>query len=51
VTRLSEEPSIHPTALVLDSTLGRYTEIGPGTEVSHSDIGDYSYAVERTQIA
>jgi phosphonate metabolism protein (transferase hexapeptide repeat family) len=51
MTRLSERPSIHPTAEVKASTLGRYTEIGAGTSVSNSTIGDYSYAVEHTQIA
>ena len=51
MTRLSETPLIHPTAEVHDSVLGRYTEIGAGSHVAHSSIGDYSYAVENTQIA
>ncbi len=49
--KLSETPFVHPTAVVTDSVLGRYSEIGPGTQVAHSRIGDYSYAVENTQIA
>ena len=51
MSRLSEHPLIHPTATVVASTLGRYTEIGAGTHVSNSTLGDYSYAVENTQIA
>lgn len=51
MTRLGEKPSIHPTAQVSDSTLGRYTEIGAGSHVSRSSIGDYSYCVDNTQIA
>ncbi len=51
MSRLSERPFVHPTAVVKASTLGRYTEIGAGTTVSNSTLGDYSYAVENTQIA
>ncbi|MDB5529798.1 MAG: Acetyltransferase [Devosia sp.] len=51
MTKLSETPTIHPTAKVTNSTLGRYTEIGAGTHVAHSSMGDYSYAVGGTQIA
>lgn len=51
MTRLGETPLVHPTATVTDSTLGKYVEIGAGSHVAHSVIGDYSYAVENTQIA
>ncbi|MHA6691441.1 DapH/DapD/GlmU-related protein [Devosia sp. A449] len=51
MTRLSEKPSVHPTANVVGSTLGRYTEVGAGSSVSRSTLGDYSYCVENTQIA
>lgn len=51
MTKLSEAPLIHPTAKINDSTLGRYTEIGAHCHVARSTIGDYSYAVEGTQIA
>jgi phosphonate metabolism protein (transferase hexapeptide repeat family) len=50
-TRLSPQPLVHPSATVIDSMLGRYTEIGEGSTVSKSSIGDYSYCVENTQIA
>jgi hypothetical protein len=42
-TRLSEQPLIHPTAEVVATTLGRYTEIDRGCRVSETTIGDYSY--------
>lgn len=42
---LGLEPTIHPTASVKDSTLGRYTEIGARTSVVESTLGDYSYIV------
>lgn len=51
MTRLSETPLIHPSANVVESTLGRYTEIGANCSVSRSTMGDYSYCVENTQIA
>ncbi|MGV8833451.1 MAG: DapH/DapD/GlmU-related protein [Devosia sp.] len=51
MTRLSEKPSIHPAAHVVDTVLGRYTEVGAGSTVSRSTLGDYSYCVENTQIA
>lgn len=51
MTRLNETPWINPAATVKRSTLGKYTEIGAGCQVSDSTIGDYSYCVENTQIA
>lgn len=51
MTRLSETPLVHSTAKILDSTLGRYTEVGANCTVKHSAIGDYSYCVENSQIA
>jgi phosphonate metabolism protein (transferase hexapeptide repeat family) len=51
MSKLSETPSIHATASVSNSTLGRYTEVGAGSHVANSTLGDYSYCVENTQIA
>lgn len=51
MTRLGDAPFVHPTAVIRDSTLGRYTEVGQGCTVVHSSLGDYSYCVENTQIA
>ena len=51
MSKLSESPNIHASAEVVDSTLGRYTEIGAGCTVARSSLGDYSYCVGNTQIA
>ena len=51
MTKLSETPSVHATASVKNSTLGRYTEVGASSHVANSTLGDYSYCVENTQIA
>lgn len=39
-------PSIDPTARVVDCRLGRYTEVGAGTLLTETELGDYSY-IER----
>lgn len=41
--KLSEAPTIHPTAQIYDSHLGRWTEIGANSLILESRIGDYSY--------
>jgi phosphonate metabolism protein (transferase hexapeptide repeat family) len=51
MTRLSETPWVSETAIVRDSVLGRYTEVGARTVITDSTLGDYSYAVDDTQIA
>lgn len=48
--RLGETPAIHDTARVLQSTLGRYTEVGARTTVIETTIGDYSYVVNDADI-
>lgn len=48
--KLSPEPTIHPSAHVRDSVLGRYTEVGPRTTVTESALGDYSYVVNDSNI-
>ena len=42
-TPLRESPNIHPTATVIDSLLGPWTDIGPLTVVEESRFLDYSY--------
>jgi len=37
---LSEHPTIDPTAMVRDSRLGRYTEVGARTSVIETEMGD-----------
>lgn len=41
---LGAEPLVHPGAVVRDSRLGAWTEIGPGWSLLEVDFGDYSYA-------
>ena len=38
-------PLIHPSAEVLASTLGRYTEVGARPTLSETVLGDYSYVM------
>jgi hypothetical protein len=45
-TRLSETPLVHPTAVVKDSALGRYVEIGERCVVAETHVGDYSYLMQ-----
>lgn len=48
--RLGEEPSIHPTAEVKKSSLGIYTEVGPRTVMTETEMGDYSYIVNDGEV-
>jgi phosphonate metabolism protein (transferase hexapeptide repeat family) len=41
---LSEEPRVDPTAMIRDSRLGAWTEVGPGWSLLGVVLGDYSYA-------
>jgi phosphonate metabolism protein (transferase hexapeptide repeat family) len=47
---LGEKPSIHPSAVVLESELGAWTDIGPGSAIIESELGDYSYTAGHAQI-
>jgi phosphonate metabolism protein (transferase hexapeptide repeat family) len=44
--RLSEAPTIHPEATVIDCRLGAWTDIGRGTMMKDVDFGDYSYITQ-----
>jgi phosphonate metabolism protein (transferase hexapeptide repeat family) len=46
VMRLGVAPTIDETAQVANSTLGRYTQIGPRASIQETEIGDYSYVSE-----
>lgn len=48
--KLSTEPTIDPTAHVRDCTFGRYTEVGARTTIAESEMGDYSYVVNDSNI-
>lgn len=50
--KLSEDtPLIHEGADVVGSQLGRFVEIGKGSRVAYSEIGDYSYCDRFADIA
>jgi hypothetical protein len=44
--KLSEEPRVHSTAEVSNSTLGRYTEIADRSRIHETTLGDYSYIMQ-----
>jgi phosphonate metabolism protein (transferase hexapeptide repeat family) len=48
---LSEQPLVHPAADVRDCTLGRYTDIGARTVLLETEVGDYSYIVNDSNVA
>lgn len=50
MTRLSDTPLIHPTAVVTASTAGRYTEIAERCTVSETELGDYSYMMRECEV-
>ncbi|MFW2587411.1 chloramphenicol acetyltransferase [Sagittula sp. SSi028] len=50
--RLSaDQPLIHPDCQITDSDFGAYTEIGRGSRIAHSQLGDYSYCDRYADIA
>lgn len=46
-----DQPFIHDGCQITDSTFGAYTEIGAGSRVAHSSLGDYSYCDRSCDIA
>lgn len=48
--RLSEQPHIHPSSIVIDSRLGGWTDVGPGCSIVESTFDDYSYCAGDVQI-
>lgn len=51
LSRLSEDPYVHPDCEITDADFGRFVEIGRGSRVAHSRIGDYSYCDRYCDIA
>ncbi|ALG90681.1 MULTISPECIES: LbetaH domain-containing protein [Actibacterium] len=50
--RLNEHtPYLHPDCDVVDSTFGKFVEIGRGSRVARSEFGDYSYCDRYADIA
>lgn len=50
MTRLSESPTIHPTAEIDGSTLGRWCEVAARARIKDSELGDYSYVMQDSDI-
>jgi phosphonate metabolism protein (transferase hexapeptide repeat family) len=48
---LSLQPVIDPSAVLKNSTLGRYTEVGARTKLLEVQMSDYSYVVNDSDIA
>ncbi|QIE43169.1 chloramphenicol acetyltransferase (plasmid) [Rhodobacteraceae bacterium SC52] len=52
MARLTEgAPYVHPDCEITDTEFGRFVEIGRGSRVAHSTIGDYSYCDRYSDIA
>ncbi|MDP5085226.1 MAG: chloramphenicol acetyltransferase [Yoonia sp.] len=47
---LSETPTVHPEASVSDCALGLWTEVGKGTTMKSSSMGDYSYITQHCHV-
>ena len=47
----ADAPVIHDDCSITDSTFGRYVEIGQGSRVAYSEIGNYSYCDRYADIA
>lgn len=47
---LSLEPFVDPTAKIIDSQLGAYTEVGPQTKIQETFIDDYSYIMDNGNV-
>lgn len=48
--QLSEAPTVHPEADVKECTLGAWTDVGKGTMMRESDMGDYSYITQNCHV-
>jgi phosphonate metabolism protein (transferase hexapeptide repeat family) len=48
---LSDTPYLHDNVNLVQSTLGRFVELGEGTRIIDSEIGDYSYTDRYVDIA
>lgn len=47
---LSEQPYIHPSCKIKDSSIGGWTALGENTSIVESSFGDYSYTAGNVQI-
>lgn len=49
-TMLGKTPTVHETAVLQDSTLGAWTEVGRDTTLIDTILGEYSYIMERCHL-
>lgn len=47
---LGEEPTVHETSRVRESTLGAWTDVGQNTSIGESEVGDYTYFAGDCQV-
>lgn len=47
----ADTPVIHPGCEITDTTFGAFVEIGKGSRIAHSSVGDYSYCDRFADIA
>jgi hypothetical protein len=50
-TLSADAPLIHPECEITEATFGAFVEIGRGTRVAHTHVGDYSYCDRFCDIA
>ncbi len=46
-----DEPVIHADCQIVQTSFGRFVEIGQGTRIINATVGDYSYCDQRADIA
>ncbi|SHG91144.1 hypothetical protein SAMN05444003_1518 [Cognatiyoonia sediminum] len=51
MTRLGNDPFIHPDCEITDSSFGSFVEIGRGSRIAHSSFDDYSYCDRYADVA
>lgn len=49
--KLGAQPLVDPTASLIAASLGAYTEVGARTKLLETELGDYSYVVNDSDIA
>ena len=51
MARLGTDPFVHPDCEIHEASFGRFVEIGKGSRITNSTIGDYSYCDRYADIA
>jgi phosphonate metabolism protein (transferase hexapeptide repeat family) len=47
---LSEQPTVDPSAKIVGSSLGVWTQVAHDVKFYHSSLGDYSYIMQHSQV-